>query len=283
MTNNLHPSDLKLYPLVGIKSFKTPEAAGAWRLFVLAKNLAGAADHIQREDLKQAAFDLGVSKRQYHRWINAARNYDFFTDVQRMSGEWILILTSNKKAAARLGCETQGRPVVLPAKLLFGDDWRAYVFAGWQSAHTNNGLRLTSQKKQAEITGIDPQTQRKFNKRAGVTKEKNYAISNIHANGYDCVFEFGNRAALFEYWNKETHQKYLGWRLPDSRKFPLYGSDGSCRTPRTMSLFNHTAEAERDNRDREENGLIETYTYSRKSGKGNNLWNHHPISKGDKI
>lgn len=272
--------DLKLYPLVGLKSLKIPEAGGAWRLFTLAKNISGALDHIERNVLQQAAADLGIKEYQFKRWLDAGRRLDLFTDVQRMTGEWMLILPSQKKAVEGLGGDCLGKPVTLPAKLLFNKGWRGYVFASWQASTTNNGERLVSQKKQSEITGVKSQTQTKLNKQAGVKSIKNYAISNVHANNYAGIQEYGDRACMFEYWDESTHQKKLGWRLPNTRVFPLYG-DISNSKPRNMSLFNRTPEQYSKTtkllRNVEKPKLKEFYTFDRPSSKGNHLWIHSAI------
>lgn len=283
-----YPDTVKFMPLVGMKSFRISEAGGAWRLFVLAKNLdRDGLGKIERDDLKAYAKELGISEKQFTRWMNAARGYDLFTDVQRKSGEWMLILTSNQKAAAVFGCEVKDRPVILPAKLLFGKGWRGYVFASWQAAFTGNGEKLVSQKKQAEITGISEQVQRQYNKEAGVISRTNYAISNIHANNYHGVIEFGNgekipRAGLFGFWDKNTHQKKLGWRIPNTRHFPLFGLGGSYKTRRTLSLFNRTAEQHAASmkalRKSDNSKFTEIYVYDRQSRNGNGLWIHLPLN-----
>jgi hypothetical protein len=276
-TSPAYTENVKIYPLVGMKSFRIPEAAGAWRLFVIAKNMAGQLDHIKRDDLRQVTRELGVNDAQWKRYITAGRNLDLFKDVQQKTGEWSLILVGNKKASELLGADTLGSPVTLPAKLLFKKGWRAYVFASWQSAFTGNGTRLVSQKKQSDITGIDPQTQRQFNKQAGVISQKNFAISNQHASRYAATAEYGNRAALFKYWDKEKHQLYLGWRIPDSRVFPLYGANSSYNTPKTMSLFNRTPEqyaATKKAIRKQDVEFTEMYIYDKLSAKGNALWIH---------
>lgn len=275
------PETLNIYPIVGLKSFRSSEASGAWRLFVLAKNMVGQLDHIKRDDLKRAATSLGVNDKQFYRWMIAARNYDFFKDVQRKGGEWMLIIAGIDKAMQSLECESKGVIVSIPTKALFRKSWRAYVFASWQSSFTDNGKKLVSQKKQAELTGINPQTQRQYNKQAGVESKKNFAISNIHANGYAGVLEFSNRAALFQYWDKATHQKKLGWRIPDSRVFPLYDSNSSYKTPKTMSLFNRTPEqyaASTKAIRKQDNDVKEIYVFDKVSQNGNNLWTHLPIN-----
>ncbi len=275
------PETVKFNPLVGLKSFRTSGAGGAWRLVVLAKTLEeNGIGKVSREALRAFALSLGVHAKSFERWLTAARNFDFVQDVQTKDGEWVLILASHENVARSLGCKHQGRAVNLPSNMLFIKGWKSRVFASWQSASTNNGERLVSQKKQAEVTGILEQTQRKFNKEAGVISKKNYAISNIHANGYNAVLDFGNRAGLFGYWDKEKHQKYLGWRIPNSRYFPLFGVDGSYKTRRALSLFNRTAEqysASMKAIRTKGTKLSEIYVYSRVSSNGNSLWIHLPL------
>lgn len=274
---------MRVYPLIGLKSLKLAEAGGAWRIFTLAKHLAGIFDHVKREDVISRALELGIREVTVKRWIDSARNYNLFVDVQRKSGEWMFILPSNKNAATFLN-STLGNPVELPEELLFSKDWRGYVFAAWQAQVTKNGTKLVSQNKQAELSGVDRQAQRKYNKQAGVTSQKNYAVSNIHANGYSGVLEFGNRACLFQYWDKATHQKKLGWRIPDSRVFPLFGNDFSHSTPRKMSIFNRTpgqysetVKTIRKLSAEDKETPKEIYTFDKLSEKGNCLWIHQPI------
>jgi len=278
------PEEVRFNPLVGLKSFRIAEAGGAWRLIVLAKNLDETGlGKVERGRLRAYSKHLGISSKQFNRWLSAARYYDMVRDVQSENREWLLILASNSDIAKTLGCEKRFRFVTLPAKYFVGKGWRAYVFASWQSAFTNNGERLVSQKKQAELTGISEQVQRKFNKEAGVQSRKNYAVSNIHANGYSAVLEFGKRAGLFEYWDKEKHQKYLGWRIPNSRYFPMFALDGSYKTRRALSLFNRTAEqysasmkSVRKSDDTKPK-FPEIYLFSRTSRNGNGLWIHLPL------
>ncbi len=154
------------------------------------------------------------------------------------------------------------------------------MFASWQASTTGNGQRLVSLRKQAEITGIDSQTQTKLNKQAGVQSTQNYAISNQHANNLAGIAEYKLRACPFGFWDEATHQKKLGWRIPNTRVFPLFG-DISNSTPRNMSLFNRTAEqyatTTKALRTLEETTLQEFYTFDRVSSKGHHLWIHTSI------
>src|SRR3990167_6123275 len=110
------PSSIKIYPLVGLKSLHN-EAGGAWRLFVVAKTLAGKADHIRRDALREAVLSIGVSKTSYNRWLTTARNYDLFTDVAAK----IALEAGNKAMAKELQANYEEVP---PTQN--GQQWQTY-------------------------------------------------------------------------------------------------------------------------------------------------------------
>lgn len=277
-TPTCFPEVVKFNPLVGLKSFRTSGAGGAWRLLVLAKALEeNGTGKIRREALHDYASSLGVQEKTFARWITAARNFDLVSDVQSKSGEWMLILSGNERVASIMGCERKGKAVSMSAKLLVGKKWRAYVFGGFEN--TFNG-RLITRKKQAELSGIPESTQRKFDKEAGVERKKNFAVSNIHANGFSAVLEFGNRASLFKYWDKKTHQLKLGWRLPDSRRFDGAITNGSKNTLRALSLFNRTEaqyKATVKRLSKSDSPIREVYLFSHTSNNGADMWLHMPL------
>jgi hypothetical protein len=283
-SSSLFPQNLRFIPIQGIRSFHAGTgASGAWRLFVLAKNLdTKGIGYVGRELVRSFALSLRVNSKTFDRWLNAARVSGFVSDIQRKTGEWDLILISHKQVANILDHKEIHVPYIsLPARLLVGKGWKSYVFAAWQSQFTNNGERLVSQKKQFELTGISEQVQRQYNKEAGVTSKKNYAISNIHANGFHGVLEFGSRAGLFKYWNEKTHQLYLGWRIPNARIFPLLGTSGSYKTQRALSLFNKTVDQYSSTMKalrKKQTTLNEVYIFYRNSKNGNGLWTHMPLN-----
>lgn len=191
---------------------------GAYRLFLIAKALAGVRDSVlvlQVESIVRAY----ISDRQLQRDKSAAIRLGLFQCLERKNGEKVLLLVSHKKAALLLGAKKSSEKSrgIVTLDDLFSDKWQAIVFVNWQAKYTQNGLRLTSQKKQAEITGIQPQMQRKYNKICGVTSRSNYAVSNVSANHLDMVRELGNRAAPFAFKNHKLNQLYIAWRLPSTR------------------------------------------------------------------
>jgi len=164
---------------------------GAYRLFILAKALAGALDSVLVSRVEIIARTY-ISKRQFQRDKSAALSLGLFRYHERKNGEKVLLLVSHEKAALLLGAKksSEARRGVVALDDLFGENWQAIVFVSWQAKYTKNGVRLTSQKKQAEITGIQPQMQRKYNRICGVTSRSNYAVSNVSANHLDMVREF---------------------------------------------------------------------------------------------
>lgn len=203
--------------LTACKSLSTHKL-GAYRLFVLAKALAGVLDNVLVSQVEKVALGF-ISKRQFQRDMSAALRLGLFTYHERKNGDKVFFLVSHKRAALLLGAtkSSEVRRAIISIEDLFSDKWQAIAFTTWQAKFNENGERLTSQKKQEARTGIQPQMQRKYNKVCGVVSRSNYAISNILANQLDAVKEFGNRTAPFAFKNHKTNQSYIAWRLPSKR------------------------------------------------------------------
>ncbi|MCB0102193.1 MAG: hypothetical protein KDD74_09135 [Anaerolineales bacterium] len=204
-------------PLTACKSLSI-NALGAYRLYVLAKALAGVLDSVLVSEVENFALTY-ISKRQYQRNKSAALRLGLLTVHQRKNSQSVFVLVSHAQAALLLGAtkSSEDNRAAVSLDDLFSDKWQAIAFTAWQAKYTENGVRLTSQKKQAELTGIQPQMQRKYNKICGVVSRSNYAVSNISANQLDMVKEFGRRAAPFAFKDYKLNQTYIAWRLPSSR------------------------------------------------------------------
>lgn len=191
---------------------------GAYRLFVLAKALAGMHDSVLVSLVESLAWAY-ISKRQYQRDKSEAIRLGLLRFHERKNGEKVFLLVSHKRAALLLGAKKSSEASRGTVSLddLFGEKWQAIAFTSWQAKFTQNGARLTSQKKQAELTGIQPQMQRRYNRACGVESRSNYAVSNVSANHLDMVREFDNRAAPFAFKNHKLNQLYIAWRLPSTR------------------------------------------------------------------
>ncbi len=210
--------DIIFSPLTACKSLSA-HSKGAYRLYVLAKAMAEGARYIVNTlDVSRVALEF-ISGRQIARDERAAVRLGLFRIEQGKSGEKVYILTSHHNAAICLGAtkSSASRRATVSLADLFSDKWQAIAFTKWQDITTRYGLLLTSQKKQAERTGIQPQMQQRYNKVCGVVSRNNYAVSNISANHLDAVREFSTRAAPFAFKNHKTNQSYIAWRLPSTR------------------------------------------------------------------
>lgn len=204
-------------PLAACRSLSAHEM-GAYRLYVLAKVLVGALDSVKISAIEILARQY-ISKRQFQRDKRAALSLGLLRIHERKNGEKVFILVSHVRAALLLGAtkSSESKRSTVSLDELFSDQWQAIAFTRWQAMTTENGLRLVSQKKQAELTRIQPQMQRKYNKSCGIVSRRNYAVSNISANQLSIVREFCTRAAPFAFKNHKTNQSYLAWRLPSTR------------------------------------------------------------------
>jgi len=204
-------------PLTACKSLGTHQM-GAYRLFVLAKTLAGARDSVGVSQVENLTREF-ISRRQFQRDKSAALRLGLFKTLERRNGDKVYLLASHEKAALLLGATKSSASTrcVISLEDLFGGRWQALAFTAWQKGSTRNGLLLVSQKKQEERTGIVPQMQRKYNRLCGVTSRRNYAVSNISASQLNGVREFGVRAAPFAFKDHGTGRSYIAWHLPSSR------------------------------------------------------------------
>ncbi len=280
-TRNPFPKNLRFDPLQGLKAFVSGKGK-AWILWVVLRGLdTNGLGRVNRKAARSTLLSLGVKPKTFGRWLPTARKFGFVKAVQKKTGEWSLALNSQKNICISLGLQRPSRYVSLPAHLLVGKGGKANLFAAWQSLYTQNGKRLVSQKRQSMITGVSEQSQRKYNKQAGVISKRNYAISSIPAKSYSGILEFGNRSGLFKYWDKAKKQKYLGWRLPNTRIFPLFGTSGSYNSLRALSLFNKTAEQYSKTMKALSKNTFrpkEVYIFQQVSGRsGSNLWTHFPV------
>jgi hypothetical protein len=193
---------------------KSSRVGGGWRLWVLAKALDTAGiGYVQRDDLHAYALSLGVSPRQWRRWIDEARNNDLVRDWQRKTGEWMLSLPSWAKAAYAIGCSSVGsRKVWMKAADLIGAGWKARVWAAYEASF---GGTPVSRERMQKLVNVAASTQRYRDNQAGVQRIANYArlekASPDMAAGL-AEYGYGQHKALFI-----SRDGYLYSRKPDTR------------------------------------------------------------------
>ena len=279
-------------PLTACKSLTVKSWLGAYRLFVLAKGLAENLNNVDIANVKKTACQF-VGERQFARDMGAAVSLGLLTIHERKNGTRFFVLTSHVNAALKLGATktSEAQRATVSLAVLFGADWQSFAFTTWQAVTSQNGNYLTSQKKQAEKSGINPQMQRKYNKVCKVESRSNYAVSNIAANHLDGAKEFGIRVAPFKFKNHKTNQWYMAWRLPSSRVVRAFqsavnvpGIDGSLRSTnlnasrKGSTLFIHGSEMSFTKAKKRAGARqADLYSFSRLANSGAGMFTHFAI------
>lgn len=211
-TDTRFPEYVSFYPVMAIQAARrNSRVGGGYRLYVLAKALdKEGRGTVSRDELRAFALSLGVSPRQWQRWMTEARNFDLFTDVQRKSGEWELILPSAGNAAYSMGCESVGsRKATMQACDLIGTGWKARVWAAYEVIF--NGRPMSRERMQKAIN-VPVSTQRYRDAQAGVTRQENYAKLTAKADALPMLKEYGQHKGLYV-----RRDGFIGSRKPDSR------------------------------------------------------------------
>lgn len=213
MIDNRYPETVNFYPVMAINAArKNSRVGGGYRLYVLAKALdTQGRGSVNRDDLREYALSLGVSPRQWLRWIEEARSNDLLKDWQRITGEWMVALPNPGSVAFSLGCENVGsRKATMQASDLIGYGWKARIWAAYEATH--NG-RPISRERMQKIVNVPVSTQRYRDAQAGVIRQQNHVKLKDRAEMFPILNEYG------------THHKglyiredgFLGSRKPDSR------------------------------------------------------------------
>lgn len=212
MTDNRYPVDVSLYDVMAIQAARrASHVGGGYRLYVLAKALdVQGRGSVSRNQLRKYALSLGVSPRQWQRWIIEARNFDLVTDVQRAGGKWDLILPSAGAAMFAMGGDSVGaRKVTMKAADLIGPGWKARIWAGHEV--TYNGKPISRERMQ-KIVNVPVSTQRYRDAQARVTRRQNHARLKARADSLPMYQDYGRHKGLYS--RRDGH---IGSRKPDSR------------------------------------------------------------------
>lgn len=138
-----------------------------------------------------------------------------------------LWLRSMVKVAAALGLtHLSGHPVTLPARLLTRPigEVKAHFYASFHSGR-NHEHQPIARATLAQLSGLSPQTQRHYEKRAGVRPQSNYALGEIVTPEYqeDRSWQQGNGTFIFNDVNGlqgAAGTRYLAWQLPNEYSGP---------------------------------------------------------------
>ena len=201
------------FPLLSIQAAKRKGARGGYRLWLIARAMdESGRGMLARDDLKAYALQLGLSPRQYDRWIQEARNNDLLTDVQQAQskgGAWLFIIASLPRAAHALHCENVGtRKATMPAVDVIGAGYRARLFMSYQQTHMQKPI---TQERIQKIANIPASTQRYRNNQSGVKRVRSYAKTTITKDNLPGLQEHSQHKGLFV-----RRDGFISWRLPNT-------------------------------------------------------------------
>lgn len=197
------PQTVKVWSLVGLAAIQSNHG-GAWRVWVLCHAIDQAGSgRARRSDLWRWLAELGVGDRKRRRWLRDA----ITIGLVREAGEYYY-LAGLARAAIILGCDHIGRPAVISPVDLMRSGWRAVV---WSAYLLTLDGRPISQEKKAILTGIDPRTQRNYQRSSPGEVRRNYAKTDIPGDHVDGLRDHGKPSAFV------GRDGRIVYRLPDIR------------------------------------------------------------------
>jgi hypothetical protein len=168
---------------------------GAIRLYFLAKNLNSYGWLLENE-LKAAAYGLGVSKSSYYKWLTDAKAAGFLRYVCDKQGRHLLFVTNYAEVYTILEVSfVDKQAVTIPARDLFAPEWYALVWEGWTAANFNGAV--ISQDTKQKLSGVPVSTQRRLDRKARIKRIRNYVITETPAANVAAFREFSGRRGIF--------------------------------------------------------------------------------------
>lgn len=225
------PVSVSVWPILSFRAYQAGYSHG-YRLWILARAIDKlGSGKVMAGELRAAAKEVGLSTKDYNRYLRSAKKAEMLTSIQVKSKTQYLIKAVGKVAQS-VNCFYIGpRKALLPLREIFARRWLSLMWSGWIATLLG---RPISRDKMRELTGVSPRAQTIYNKERGITSIPHYA----HDESKDptkvamlCDFprEQGGRPAAFIYKESKTGKEIVTWRLPDSRQSPHF-EDGKGRT-----------------------------------------------------
>lgn len=234
------PTHVNLWPILAFRAYQHGYSHG-FRLWTLARAMdTDGSGKVRSVDLREAAGDMGLSTRDYNRYLRGAKKGGMLTSIQSHSKTYYLV-AGVVKVANRMECYYIGaRRASLPLKDLFKRDWLSLVWAGWIA--TLKGKPMSRDKMHA-LTGVSQRIQRVYEQEREIIATPHYAhdetkdpkkIAMLQAFPIDQ----GGRPSAFVYQEKASGKNIVVWRLPDSRLSSL-AETGKGRTRKINKTIQH--------------------------------------------
>jgi hypothetical protein len=144
----------------------------------------------------------------------------------RRDGERLWLCSMVKVAAALGLTRLSGHPVTLPLAILTRPigEVKAHFYASFHSGR-NADHQPIARATLSQLSGLSPQTQRSYEKRAGVRPQANFALGELATpeNQEEAAWQQGH--AFFPFNDKDgqhgrANSTYLAWQLPNDYTGP---------------------------------------------------------------
>lgn len=234
----LAAEDIRFWPVI-LTAAITHNHGGAARLWYLARNCdCTGSGWIYRADLDQYLNNLGVDDRQQRRYRAEAQALGLLV-ADNKRGQPIYRIASLFRGAVILEAKEIGLPAEMQTKALFSKGWRCRVWAAFEATTRS---RPISQETKAEITTIDPRTQRNYLAALPIEKRHNYAKTRLTGDHVTGLREHGRRSAFI------GDDKRIYYRLPDQVTVPLFiaRTTHKGRSRKAQRLLNISFSSERE-------------------------------------
>lgn len=213
------PQHVASWPQVALGAARL-NGAGGVRAWELARALdRPGSGWVARKDLLGWLSRLGVSRSTRNRWVRDAVQLGL---LRKARGGAKLLYASLAGAASTFGVADPGQRVLVTARELAARGWKQAAWVGALARFTGPVSRAALRA----VTGVDPRSQRNYERRykaraEGLRVLANYAVDGLHdAASIDGYREFRRKYAFVV---RTAGSEQIAYRLPNT-----YQVDPSC-------------------------------------------------------
>jgi hypothetical protein len=180
--------------------------------------------------------------RQFRNLLRQGEGVFWQRDRERL---W---LRSAGKTAAALGvARLTGQPVAIPRQYLLGSigEARAYLYASFHAGRSKQDASVQpkpiSRETLTALSGLSAESQRAYEKRAGVRVKQNYAVGERLSAESEQERSWRQGRGVFQLHDTNGRlgkpgQRYLAWQLPNSYAAALEQRPKGCQKRINRSL-----------------------------------------------
>lgn len=174
---------------------KRKNLGGAIRLYFLAKNINSYGWMLESE-LKAAAYEVGISKSSFYKWLADAKRAGFIRYVCDKQKRHLSFLTSYAEVYEILEVSfIDKQAVTVPASELLSPEWYALIWEAWTAANFNG--KVISQDTKQKLSGVPVSTQRRLDRTAKIKRVRNYVVTETPAANVEAYRDFSTKRGIF--------------------------------------------------------------------------------------